>query len=65
MREALKTIFLVNASIAAAFGLFIELLKLCSALDVSPWLTPAAYVALFVWWWLSLCRPGLTSQNRE
>jgi hypothetical protein len=54
--DALKVMFLVNASVAVALGLFYQLVKLCLQLDVSPWFAALTYVVLYAWWWVRECR---------
>ena len=54
--QALKILMLVNASIALGFALFVQLVKLCAVIGVSPWWVAVAYVALYVWWWVGQCR---------
>lgn len=56
IREALKTILLVNGLVAVAFALFYELVKLCEQLGISPWFTAVLYVALYACWWVWECR---------
>lgn len=51
IRDALKVILLVNASIAVAFGFFYELVKLCNQVGISPWWVAVLYVVGFVAWW--------------
>jgi hypothetical protein len=57
----MKTLLLINASIAIAFGIFYELVKLCLALGLSPWVSAVTYVALYAWWWHRHC----SSAGRE
>jgi hypothetical protein len=52
----MKTIFLVNAAIALAFGIFIELVRLCDQIGVSPWWIAVAYIVLFAWWFVRECQ---------
>ena len=55
MIQALKTLLIINASIAIAFGIFYELVNLCVAVGMSPWVSAVAYVALYAWWWRRHC----------
>jgi hypothetical protein len=55
IRDALKVILLVNASIAVAFGVFYEMVKLCNQIGISPWWIAALYVVSFAAWWWKQC----------
>jgi hypothetical protein len=50
IREALKTLLLVNAFLAVGFGIFIELMKLCLALGFSPWWVAVLFVTVPASW---------------
>jgi hypothetical protein len=57
--SAIKTIALVNATIAMGFAVFYELLKLCLTLHVSPWFAAVALVGAYMrwlWWLWKRCR---------
>lgn len=45
--DALKTIFLVNATLALGYAIFYELVQLCLALDISAWWAAAGFVAMY------------------
>jgi hypothetical protein len=47
VRDALKVIFFVTASLAVGYGIFYELLMLCIALDISVWWGTGIFVGLY------------------
>ncbi len=56
IREALKTLLLINGTIAVGFAVFYQLVMLCLAVDVSAWWAALLFVGAFVYWWRRQCR---------